>query len=436
MSEPIVAIVGRPNVGKSTLFNRLTGTRQAIVDDAPGVTRDRNYGHVEWNGQRFALIDTGGLLPESKELMDAAIREQVEIAMSESDLVLFVVDAQTEITDADEQIARLLRRNNQPVIVTVNKVDTAERETDSVVYNRLGLGEPSPVSAMKGRGSGDFLDRVVQLLRKSAPRDEQFEGIKLAVIGKENVGKSSLVNTLLEKSRAIVTDIPGTTRDSIDSLLRFQKRDYLLIDTAGLKRKAKIKENILFYSSLRTMRSIQRADVIFYMVDVAEGLSKQDVHMLNEVSKQRKGCVLLMNKWDLVEKDHKTINEFRLAVDERLGLLKFIPMMFVSVKEKQRLHKALEMATEVYEQLHRRISTRELNDYFRPIIDETQPPAVKGKEIKINYITQIPARFPLFAFFCNHPRLIQEPYRRFLENKLRERYGFVGVPVVLSFRQK
>ncbi len=436
MSEPIVAIIGRPNVGKSTLFNRLTGSRDAITDDSPGITRDRHYGHVAWNGRHFTLIDTGGYLPESSEMFDAAIKEQVEMAMDEADLLLFLQDAQTGITETDEQIAQMLRRGQHNLMVLVNKVDKMEQEVEVSEFYALGLGDPYPVSAMIGRNSGDVLDAITDRLRKVAVPDKDFEGIKLAIIGRENVGKSSLVNTLLDQNRSIVTNVPGTTRDAVDSELKYHKRNYLLIDTAGLKRKARVKENVLFYSSLRTIRSIQKADVVIYMVDINEGLSKQDVQVLNDAANQYKGIVLLLNKWDLVEKDHLTTNALKQDILDRLGVLRYIPMMFVSVHNKQRLYKALDLATEVYENRKKVIPTSELNTYFSEVIRANMPPAVKGKEIKINYITQIRTYFPLFAFFSNHPNLITENYKRFLENKLRERYGFEGVPVIISFRKK
>ncbi len=436
MNEPIVAIIGRPNVGKSTLFNRLTGSRDAITDDSPGITRDRHYGHVSWNGQHFALIDTGGYLPESSEMFDAAIKEQVEMAMEEADLLLFLQDAQTGVTETDEQIARMLRKGQHNLMLLINKVDKVEQELDVSEFYSLGLGEPYSVSAMIGRNSGDVLDVITERLQKVAVPDKDFDGIKLAVIGKENVGKSSLVNTLLDQPRSIVTNVPGTTRDAVDSELKYHKRDYLLIDTAGLKRKASVKENVLFYSSLRTIRSLQKADVVLYMVDINEGLSKQDVQILNDAAAQHKGIVLLLNKWDLIEKDHLTTNAFKQDILDRLGVLRFIPMQFVSVHNKQRLYKALDLATEVYENRKKVISTSELNNYFGEVIQGNMPPAIKGKEIKINYITQIRTHFPLFAFYCNHPHLITENYKRFLENKLRERYDFEGVPVIISFRKK
>ncbi len=436
MSEPIVAIIGRPNVGKSTLFNRMIGSRHAIVDDKPGVTRDRNYGYVEWTGQQFVLIDTGGYMPTSTEQMDMAIKEQVDIAMDESDVLLFVLDAQTGITEIDEQIAQMLRKSEREVMVVVNKVDDQRNDPYVGEFYNLGLGEPIPISAMKGRSIGDFLDSLAAIIKSVPPTDTDFDGVKMAVVGKENVGKSSLVNTLMEKNRSIVTDIPGTTRDSIDSELNYKNKKFLLIDTAGLKKKAKVKENILFYSNLRTFRSIQRCDVVVYMVDINEGLSRQDVYLLNEAANQRKGIVLLLNKWDLIDKDHKTINEYTLDIRERLGVLRYIPMMFVSVHNKQRLYKALDLVNNVVEQMAKRITTSQLNNFFEPLIHTTTPPAIKGKEIKINYITQLHASFPLFAFYSNHPHLITDNYKRFLENKLREEFGFEGAPVILSFRNK
>jgi len=436
MSQPVVAIVGRPNVGKSTLFNRLIGKRKAIVDDTPGVTRDRNYDVVEWCGQQFVLIDTGGYLPEAKDQMEVAVREQVEIAMDEADLIIFLVDVKTGITDVDERMARILQRSDKFVMLVVNKIDDARDDSETGQFYNLGLDDPIPVSAMTGRQTGDLLDLIVSKLKKVENIPENDEAIKLAIIGRENVGKSSFVNTLLQQERSIVTNIPGTTRDPLDSILKYNKRDYLLIDTAGLKKKSRIKENILFYSNLRTIRSINRAEVVLYLVDVNEGLSRQDVAILSDAANQRKGIVLLLNKWDLIKKDHKTIEDYRKDYSNRLGILRFIPQLYVSVPEKQRLFKALDLATQVYEERKKRISTSELNDYFLPLIKNNTPPAIKGKEIKINYVSQVKANPPVFVFYSNHPKLIEESYQRFLENKLRAKYKFTGVPVLLSFRQK
>lgn len=436
MGQPIVAIVGRPNVGKSTLFNRLIGRRKAIVDDQPGITRDRNYDSVTWNGQQFILVDTGGYMPKAKKLIDQAIKEQVEIAIDEADVVILLVDARTGITDVDEKMALTLRHSGKDTLLVVNKVDDMRDESEVGQFYNLGLEEPYPVSAMTGRQTGDLLDVVVGSVKKYAVQDKDDNMIKLAVIGRENVGKSSLVNMLLEQTRSIVTEIPGTTRDPIDSKLMYKKREYLLIDTAGLKRKSRIKENVLFYSNLRTFRSIQRADVVIYMVDINEGLSRQDAIILNEAASQHKGVVLLLNKWDLIEKDHKTIEEYKKKYTDRLGALRFIPQIYISVLNKQRLYKALDLATFVYEERQKRISTSELNDFFLPLIKEKTPPAARGKEIKINYVSQVKTKPPVFVFYSNYPDLIIESYQRFLENRLRAKYGFTGAPVIMSFRKK
>ena len=436
MSHPVVAIVGRPNVGKSTLFNRLIGKRKAIVDDKPGVTRDRNYDIVDWAGQQFVLIDTGGYLPEAKEQMDIAIREQVEIAIDEADFIIFLVDVKTGITDVDERMARILQRSDKNVLLVVNKIDDARDDSETGQFYNLGLDNPIPVSAMTGRQTGDLLDKIISKLKKVEIIPENEDAIRLAVIGRENVGKSSFVNTLLQQERSIVTNIPGTTRDPLDSILKYNKREYLLIDTAGLKKKSRIKENILFYSNLRTIRSINRADVVLYLIDVNEGLGRQDVAILSDAANQRKGIVLLLNKWDLIKKDHKTVETYRKDYNNRLGMLRFIPQIYVSVLEKQRLFKALDLATQVYEERKKRITTSELNDYFLPLINQNMPPAIKGKEIKINYVTQVKSNPPVFVFYSNHPKLIGESYQRFLENKLRAKYKFTGVPVLISFRQK
>ncbi|MHB2153112.1 ribosome biogenesis GTPase Der [Caldithrix abyssi] len=436
MGTPLVAIVGRPNVGKSTLFNRLIGRRKAIVDDQPGVTRDRNYDTLEWNGQEIGVIDTGGYLPKTHEHIDLAVREQVEIAVDEADLILFVVDAKTGITDIDEDLASILLQSNKKTLLVVNKVDSVEWEYEIGQFYNLGLGEPIPVSAITGKRSGDLLDLIIEHIRAVPARDTDEDYIKLAIIGRENVGKSSFVNTLLSQPRAIVTDIPGTTRDPIDSFLNYKKRKYLLIDTAGLKKRKRIKENVLFYSNVRTYKSMQRADVVLYMVDVNEGLTHHDITVLNEAARQQKGIVLVMNKWDLIAKDHKTIEYYTAEINDRLGNLNYIPQIYVSVLEKQRLYKTLDLATEVYEERKKRIPTSELNEFFLPLVQTTLPPAVRGKEIKINYVTQARANPPLIVFFSNHPDLIMDSYKRFLENKLRERFGFKGVPLRVVFRKK
>jgi GTP-binding protein len=436
MSLPVVTIVGRPNVGKSTLFNRIIGRRQAIVDDKPGVTRDRNFSEADWCGQSFLLVDTGGYLPKSQDVIDQAVKEQVEIAIEESDLIILLVDSKTGITTIDEEMAGILKKSDRDVILTVNKIDSASDEFELAQFFKLGLGDPLPISAMIGRKTGDFLDSVIEKLAKRPVTDEEEEAIHLAIIGKENVGKSSFVNTILNQERQIVTEIPGTTRDSIDAHFRYKKRDYIIIDTAGLKKRTKIKENILFYSNLRTYRSIDRSDVILYLIDAQVGMTKQDIQILMQASKERKGIVCVFNKWDLITKDHRTMDEKKRDLKEKFGDLRFIPLIFTSVKEKQRLYKALDLATEVYEDRRKRIQTSELNEYFRPIFDKTPPPATRGKEIRIKYITQVKSNPPLFVFYCNHPNLIADHYKRFIENRLREKFGFKGVPLTLSFRDK
>ena len=436
MSLPIVSIVGRPNVGKSTFFNRMIGRRQAIVDDVPGVTRDRNYAMGEWCGTQFMLMDTGGYLPESKEIIDQAVREQVQIAIEESDAILFLVDVRTGISTTDLDLARMLQTTNKDVFLVVNKVDDERDRADVGQFYKLGLGDPMPVSSMIGLGTGDLLDVLIKKIKHHDVSEKEQNALSMAVIGKENVGKSSLVNTLLQKERQIVTNIPGTTRDSIDSFFNYKKREFMIIDTAGLKKKAKIKENILFYSSLRTYRSISRADVVIYMIDTDDGLTRQDVHVMMQVVKERKGLVCVFNKWDLVEKDHKTMDRIKKDVKERLGELRYVPIIFTSVLNKQRLFKMLDLFIEVYEERKRRIPTSELNNYFEPILKTTTPPATHGKEIKINYITQVKSEPPVFVFYSNYPELIADHYKRFLENKLREKYPFKGVPLTFSFRNK
>jgi GTP-binding protein len=437
MKEPVVAIVGRPNVGKSTFFNRMIKRRQAIVDEKPGVTRDRNYATTDWGGFKFFLVDTGGYLPESDRIIDRAVKEQVEIAINEADLIIFMVDVKTGITITDKELAALLIKARKEILLVVNKIDDSSGIFELGQFYKLGLGEPIPVSAMTGRQIGDFLDIMIKKLSKSTFNHQRNDNvIKLAVVGKENVGKSSLVNTLLNQKRLIVTDIPGTTRDSIDSQFRYNNKEYMIIDTAGLKKKSKIKENILFYSNLRTHRSIERCDVVLYMVDAQEGIAKQDVQILEEASKKQKGIVCVFNKWDLVVKNHRTIDEQKKDIKERLGALDYIPLIFTSIPKKQRLFKMLDLATDVYLERSKRITTSELNKYFQPIFTRTTPPAVRAKEVKINYVTQLNKKTPVFIFYSNYPQLVADHYKRFLENKLREKYGFGGVPVLLLFRRK
>jgi GTP-binding protein len=433
---PVVTIIGRPNVGKSTLFNRIIRKRESIVDDQPGVTRDRLYAESDWHGQSFILVDTGGYLPQASDEMEKAIKEQVEIAIEEADVILYLVDRSTGITDWDLEIAQRLKKVEKLVLLVVNKVDNEIQEADTYQFYRLGLGDPWAISAMHGRSLGDMLDQMVKQIKQVQTIPKPEEAIKLSIVGRENVGKSSFANTLLGKNRSIVTTIPGTTRDPIDSLLNYQKRRYLLIDTAGLKRKTKVKENVLFYSHLRTLRSIQRADVVLYFVDATEGPARQDMRIIQEAARQKKGVVIAVNKWDLIPKDDKTMKLWQNSLREKLGEFDFIPIVFTSVIEKQRLYKLLDVATEIFKELQKSIPTHELNDSLLPLIQTTSPPAVQGKEIKINYITQVKTSPPVFAFFCNFPKLIGDSYRRFLEHRIRELWGFKGVPLTIVFKTK
>lgn len=444
MKLPLVTIVGRPNVGKSTLFNRILRKREAIVDDSPGVTRDRHFANTDWNGIEFILVDTGGYLPKTKELIENAIREQVEIAITESDVILFVVDQATGISDIDSQIAQKLKRYGKPTLLLVNKVDHQMLESEAYQFYNLGIGEPIMISAAQGRGIGDLLDALTTRMQETLsdpakspePPIRDSGLIKLAIIGRENVGKSSFVNTLTGEDRIIVTPLPGTTRDSIDTHLKYQNRHYLLIDTAGLKRRAKVQENVLFYSQLRTLRSLQSADVALYFVDATEGLARQDLRMLREAVQSKKAVILVVNKWDLIPKDQNTLYQWEIEFKERMGNLNYIPMMFTSVIEKKRLYKLMDMVAEVYAELNKEIRTKDLNAILLPILNENSPPAIRGKEIKINYITQVKSAPPLFAFFGNHPELIPANYKRFLEKQIRISWGFKGVPVNIVFKSK
>jgi GTP-binding protein len=436
MSIPVVTIVGRPNVGKSTLFNRIIRSRTAIVDDQPGVTRDRLYAQTDWGGQSFILIDTGGYLPQASNEIEIAIKEQVEIAIEEADMILYLVDRSTGITDWDNDIAEKLKRKEKQVLLVVNKVDNEMMESEIYQFYNLGLGEPIGISALHGRTTGDMLDILIKQLRDVPILPKQEDGIKLAVIGRENVGKSSFVNTLIGENRSIVTNIPGTTRDPIDSIFNYKKQKYILIDTAGLKRKTKVKENVLFYSHLRAMRSIQRADVVLYFLDAREGPTRQDLRVINDSLQQKKGVVLVVNKWDLINKTDRTLNEWEKALWEKLGTFKYIPIVFTSVLEKKRLYKLIDEATDVFGELTKYIQTSDLNDSILPVINETTPPAAYGKEIKINYVTQVRSNPPIFAFFCNFPKLIGVNYTRFLERKIREMWDFKGVPITIVFKAK
>ena len=430
----IVAIVGRPNVGKSTLYNRLTETRKAIVDDFSGVTRDRHYGTAEWTDKHFTVIDTGGYVAHSDDVFEAAIREQVVIAIEEATVILFMVDVVTGITDLDDDIAKLLRRSKKPVFVVVNKVDNNQRLNDASIFYSLGLGEIYSLSAMSGSGTGELLDEVIKHFEDEPEDENQLP--KYAIVGRPNVGKSSLINALIGKERNIVTPVAGTTRDSIHIHYNQYGHEFTLIDTAGLRKKTKVKENIEFYSVMRTIKALEEADVIILMIDAVEGIESQDINIFHLAEKNKKGIVILVNKWDLIEKNTKTTGVFEDTIRDKIAPFSDVPIVFTSVVEKQRIYKSLEAASKVYENKLKKIPTSKLNDVMLPIIENFPPPAVKGKYVKIKYVTQINASSPMFAFFCNLPQYIKEPYKRFIENKLRENFDFTGVPIQIYFRQK
>ena len=430
----IIAIVGRPNVGKSTLFNRLTESRKAIVDDFSGVTRDRHYGVAEWTHKQFTVIDTGGYVANSEDLFEAAIREQVVIAIEEASVILFMVDVITGITDLDDEIAQLLRRSKKPVFIVVNKVDNTSLENDAAVFYGFGLGDIYSISSMTGSGTGDLLDDVISHFEDDVVEENALP--KLTIVGRQNVGKSSLINALMGQDRNIVTPIAGTTRDSIHIHYNQFGHEFMFIDTAGLRKKTKVKENIEFYSVMRTIKALEEADVVLLMIDAVDGLESQDVNIFHLAEKNKKGIVILVNKWDLVEKDHKTMKAFEEQIRVKLQPFTDIPIVFTSVLSKRRIFKAVETALEVFKNRGKKIPTSKLNDVMLPIIEKYPPPALKGKYIKVKYVTQINATSPMFAFFCNLPQYIKEPYKRFIENKLRENFDFSGAPIQIYFRQK
>ncbi len=430
----IVAIVGRPNVGKSTLYNRLTETRKAIVDDFSGVTRDRHYGIAEWVGHSFNVIDTGGYVANSDDVFEVAIREQVVIAIEEATAIIFMVDVTTGITDLDDEIATLLRKGKKPVFVVVNKVDNNALQSDATIFYSLGLGEIFNISSMTGSGTGELLDELVKTFDDEPAEENTLP--KYAIVGRPNVGKSSIINALIGEERNIVTPIAGTTRDSIHIHYNRYGHEFMLIDTAGLRKKTKVKENIEFYSVMRTIKALEEADVIILMIDAVEGLESQDINIFHLAEKNKKGIVLVVNKWDLIEKDNKTIKRFEEQIREKTAPFTDVPIIFTSVLEKQRLLKVIETAADVYANRSKKISTSKLNDVMLPIIENYPPPALKGKHVKIKYVTQINATSPMFAFFCNLPQYIKDPYKRFIENKLRENFDFSGVPIQIFFRQK
>jgi GTP-binding protein len=432
----IIAIVGRPNVGKSTLFNRLTETRQAIVDDESGVTRDRHYGQSDWSGQFFTVVDTGGYVVGSEDVFESAIREQVLITIEEADAIFFLVDVTTGITDLDDAIASVLRKSKKPVFVVANKVDNNFLYSETAVFYALGLGDVFPISSMTGSGTGELLDEAMKVLKPEPIEPPESTIPKYAILGKPNVGKSSLINVLAGTQRNIVTPIAGTTRDSIHVTYNQFGQEFMLIDTAGLRKKTKVRENLEFYSVMRSIRALEESDVVLLMIDAQEGLDSQDINIFHLAEKNKKGIVILVNKWDLIEKNNKTTSVFEEEIRTRLAPFSDIPIVFTSIPEKQRVYKAIDMAKRVYENRKQKISTSHLNDVMLEIIERTPPPSIKGKSIKIKYITQVTGVCPSFVFFCNLPQYIKEPYKRFIENQLREKFDLLGTPILLYFRQK
>ncbi len=430
----LVAIVGRPNVGKSTLFNRIIEERHAIVEGEPGVTRDRLYARAEWGGKHFDIVDTGGIVPQSDDVFEKAIREQAMLAIEEADVILFAVDGRDGITPVDETIASMLRSGKKPVVLVVNKCDNAISDMNSAEFYSLGLGDPYPISALNGRSTGDFLDAVIEHLDQGS--DEEDTRLKIAIVGRPNVGKSSLTNALLGKDRMVVTPVAGTTRDAIDSVLTYYGEQVVLIDTAGLRRRSQIKESVELYSTMRTSRAIDRCDVAVVVIDAVQGLEAQDKRIISEVEQARKGIIIALNKWDLIEKDTKTADMFMQKIRDELRTLDYVPIITISAVTKQRITKLVEMAKQIQERREVRIPTHELNEELIAMLERTPPPSVKGRDLRINYVTQVSTEPPLFAFFLNFPELLPEAYKRFIERQLRNIHDLEGVPISFVFRKK
>ncbi len=430
----IVAIVGRPNVGKSTFFNRLIQRREAIVDAVSGVTRDRHYGKTDWNGREFTVIDTGGYVKGSEDVFELEIDKQVELAIDEADAIIFMVDVESGVTGMDEDVAKLLRRHDKPVFLTINKVDNAMREADAVEFYALGLGDYFTISSINGGGSGDLLDAVVEVLPDEPEVEDELP--RFAVVGRPNAGKSSFINALLGEDRFIVTDIAGTTRDATDTKYNRFGFEFNLVDTAGIRRKAKVKEDLEFYSVMRSVRAIEHCDVAILILDATRGFDGQVQNIFWLAHRNNKGIVVLVNKWDLVEKETNSVRDYTKKIREAMEPFTDVPIIFISALEKQRIYKAIETAVEVYENRSKRVPTHKLNDVMLPLIEHYPPPSLKGKYVKIKFCTQLPGHYPQFAFFCNLPQYVKDPYKRYLENQLRKNFNFEGVPITIFMRKK
>jgi len=432
----ILAIVGRPNVGKSTLFNRLIEQRKAIIDETEGVTRDRHYGKSDWNGVEFSVIDTGGYVTNSDDIFEGEIRKQVMLAIDEADVILFLTDVMSGVTDLDDGVAEILRKSNKKVVVGVNKVDNNERQIMTAEFYALGLGEVYGVSSINGSGTGELLDAIVKKFDKKPEEDDEKALPKISVVGRPNAGKSSLINALLDEERNIVTEIAGTTRDSINTLYNKFGYEFEIIDTAGLRKKSKVSDNLEFYSVMRAIRSIEESDVCLLVIDAERGIEAQDLNIFHLIEKNRKGVVVLINKWDLIEKDTHTVKKYTEMVKEKLAPYNDVPILFISALTKQRIFKVIETAMAVHNNRKQRIQTSKLNEYMLEAIEAYPPPSTKGKFVKIKYVTQLPTKSPQFAFYCNLPQYVKEPYKRYLENKLRVEYNFTGVPIQIYMRKK
>jgi GTP-binding protein len=430
----VVAIVGRPNVGKSTLFNRLVEARKAIIDKESGTTRDRHYGYATWNGRHFTVIDTGGYMPTSNGSFDQAILNQASKAIEEASLILFLVDCHLGLAAGDQELANIVRNTSKPILLVVNKADNIAHEMLAHEFYSLGMGDPYLISAISGSGTGDLLDKVVEYCQEENTAQEEIP--RLTILGKPNVGKSSLLNVLLGQERSIVSPVSGTTRDALDSTYKLYGKDLILTDTAGIRKKAKVSEHVEFYSVMRALKALQNSDVCLLMIDAEQGLQAQDVNLMTLAQRYKKGMLLLVNKWDLIAKDQHTAQQYRKAITQKLGNFGYIPILFISTITKQRIYQTIEKALEVYQNKRQRIATSTLNKVMLPVIERYAPPAVKGKYIKIKYVTQLPSYNPVFAFFCNLPQYIKPSYKSYLENQLRKHFNLEGVPITLVFRKK